>query len=120
VPVGRERKTNGRRATPGKFVMVKDKVAFGPMVTGFVPRSVRMISALLVWGMATAPAANASKETSLEESRVGAVELSVSVLVVSVFMVAVLFRFAVHYYSERADLFGFMRELSSPEKAKEF
>src|SRR5258705_11018629 len=46
----------------------KDELRSTILVT-LVLTSVKIISALLVWGMATAPAASAKRETSLEESR---------------------------------------------------
>src|SRR5437867_4133878 len=48
--------------------MVNEEAKLVPTVTGFVPRSVKMISALLVCGIATAPAANANKDTNFDGS----------------------------------------------------
>src|SRR6266850_2913633 len=53
---------------PGKLVITKEVLPLALTVTLLVLRSTKMTSALLVWGMASAPVASASSDISLEES----------------------------------------------------
>ena len=51
--------------------MIRNDAEFVPNTKiGLPAKSVKTISALLVWGMAIAPAAMASRDINLEESRV--------------------------------------------------
>ena len=57
------------RAVPGRVSMRNEAELVPNTKIGLPPKSVKTISALLVWGMEIAPAAMASRDINLEESR---------------------------------------------------